>query len=364
MSSIPSEALLASDYQRIGRQALDPALNAFLEGGAGEELTCRANRAALDALHVHNRILAPLADGHTRTRLFGQDQAHPILLAPLALQGLYHREGERASAQAAEATDTCLVLSTLSSIPMEEVAACGGPRWFQLYFQPRREDTLRLVRRAEAAGYQALMVTVDTPVIPMSPRAQRLGFQLPDHVRPVHLENCEPARARPIGAGESLIFQGLMADAPSWRDLDWLVTQTDLPVIIKGVSHPDDAAACLDHGAAGIAVSTHGGRSLDGLPGAVQLLPAIRDRLGPQATILFDSGIRSGRDAFIALAMGANAVMVGRLQAYALAAGGALGVGHMLKLLCEELELTMALAGCARLEDINPACLAHQVRGL
>jgi isopentenyl diphosphate isomerase/L-lactate dehydrogenase-like FMN-dependent dehydrogenase len=251
-----------------------------------------------------------------------------------------------------------MISSTLSSCPLEDVArVAGAQRWFQLYFQPDRGVTRELVARAEAAGYGAIVVTLDASIQVASLRAQRAGFVMPGDCVAANLSGATAPQAIEIGAHESRIFQGLMRAAPTWADLDWLMNETSLPVWVKGVLHPDDARALQAAGAAGLVVSSHGGRSLDGAPASMAVLPAIRAALGDDYPLLLDGGIRSGSDVFKALALGADAVLVGRLQMYALSVAGALGVAHMVKLLCEELEVCMALAGCATIGDIDADAL-------
>ena len=353
MGSLPSDIFSASDYERHARRGLDESIYAFLAGGAGNGVTLRSNRGAFDKISVYNRVLRDVSLGSTSFEMLGRQFRHPVFLAPLAYQRLYCPQGELATAQAAEATDSCMVLSTLASASLEDIAAIGGPKWFQIYFQPLKDDTLQLVKRAEKAGYEAIVATVDSPVIPLGAEAARLGFQLPPEVRAVNLDGFAAVEPENLKPDDSPIFQGAMSSAPVWSDLEWLIRQSSIPVLIKGISHPDDAGRCRELSASGVIVSNHGGRSLDGLPGALSLLPSIRKRLGEEYPILFDSGVRSGSDVFKAIAMGADAVLVGRLQAFALSVGGALGVAHMIKLLREELELTMALAGCATLSEIN-----------
>ena len=355
MTGIPREIAVAADYERKAQETLPGDVWAWLSGGAGGETALYANREALESYRIYNRILADVSEGHTRTDLLGQTFVHPILLAPIGFQRLAHTDGECAVAQGADAMGACMVASTLSSFTLEDIAvSANSSKWFQLYVQPRRSDTESLIARAEAAGYSALVVTLDTPVQAMVPRAQRLGFSMPEAVVASNLLGFKPSERIALDPADSLIFQGVMHEAPGWSDLDWIVKRTRLPVVVKGVSHPDDAARCLEAGAEGVVVSNHGGRAMDGAPAAIQALGPVRDRLGERATVLFDSGVRSGADIFRALALGANAVLVGRLQTCALAVAGALGVAHMLKLLREELELAMALAGCATLADITP----------
>lgn len=355
LSRIPAEILCAQDYEFLAPQFIAAPTYAYIAGGSGRDITLAANLEAFACSSLWPRLLRDVTAGQTTLGLLGREFAHPIFLAPVAFQTLAHSQGELDTARAAGATDTCLVCSTLSSVSLEEVARQAGPeKWLQLYFQSRRQDTLDLVRRAEAAGYQALVVTLDAAIQAPSHRALRAGFQMPPAVRPVNtLSYPTGGYSRPPVGGSS-IFQGLMAQAPVWEDLVWLLEHTALPVLVKGVLHPEDAARFQAQGVAGLVVSNHGGRTLDGVPASLAVLPAIRQAVGPDYPLLLDSGIRSGADIFKALALGSDAVLIGRLQVYALAVAGALGVAHMLKLLREELELCMALTGCAHLADIGP----------
>jgi isopentenyl diphosphate isomerase/L-lactate dehydrogenase-like FMN-dependent dehydrogenase len=253
-----------------------------------------------------------------------------------------------------------MVTSTLSSCPLEEVARLAGPaRWFQLYFQPERDATRELLARAEAAGYGAIVVTLDASIQAPSLRALRAGFQMPADCIGANVRGMQARPAAPLQPGDSRIFQGLMRAAPTWADLEWLMAQTSLPVWVKGVLHADDARALRSAGVAGIVVSNHGGRSLDGAPATLDVLPAIRAAVSADFPLLLDGGIRSGSDVFKALALGADGVLVGRLQLYALSVAGALGVAHMIRLLREELEVCMALAGCATPADIGSGALVR-----
>ena len=357
LDQLPADILSATDYEARAADHIAAPTLAWIAGGSGTERTLQANRQAYANLQIRPRLLNDFRHASTRRTLCGTPLQHPILLAPLGHQDLLHSEGERAVARAAEATGTCLVASTLSSLPLEEVAAAtSAPRWFQLYWQPRRDDTLRLIRRAESAGYQAIVLTLDAPVQPISRRAQLAGFRLPPDLPP-NLADCAPLPQVALEPGQSILLHGMMSEAPRWEDLAWLLSQTRLPVIAKGVSHPDDALRLKAMGVAGQIVSNHGGRSLDGVPATLRSLPALRAALGADYPLLLDGGIRSGTDIFKALASGADAVLVGRLQGYALAVAGALGVAHMLKLLRDELELCMALAGTPALDDITTHCV-------
>lgn len=357
MTQLPPDIVSARDYERQAVSALDPARLAFLTGSAGVGATRLSNLSAFEQIRLYNRVFCNVSQGHTKTRILDRVYAHPVFLAPVAYQKLYHAEGEVAAAQAAEATDTCMVLSTLSSTSLEDVASVSASHWFQIYFQANQENTLDLVRRAEGAGYAALVVTADTPIIAPSRAAIHAGFTMPSDIDAANLRAHRLSPPITAGPEESPIFQGAMTTAPTWQDLEWLIAETSLPVFVKGVSHPADARRAVECGASGVIVSTHAGRALDSMPGSIECLNAVRSELGSDIPILFDSGIRSGADVFKAIALGANAVLVGHLQACALAVAGALGVAHMIKLMREELEFTMALTGCSELTDITQDCL-------
>jgi isopentenyl diphosphate isomerase/L-lactate dehydrogenase-like FMN-dependent dehydrogenase len=356
---IPEGVFCAADYERLAVRHVSAPTYAYIAGGSGHDVTAAANREAYGAWAMCPRVLADVSQGHTRLALPGAPAlAHPLLLAPVAYQSLAHPQGEIASAQAAEATQAGMVVSTLASHTLEDIARHAGPvRWFQLYLQPEREATLALLRRAEAAGYTAVVLTLDATIQVPSLRALRAGFRLPPQVAAVNLPDVPVSQEAQPGAGHSRIFQGVMRQAPTWADVDWLLTQTALPVWIKGVLHPDDAVALKARGVAGLVVSNHGGRGLDGAPASLTMLPRVRQAVGAEMPLLFDGGIRSGADVFKALALGANAVLIGRLQLYALAVAGALGVAHMLQMLRDELEICMAQAGCATLGDIHGDCV-------
>lgn len=353
LSEIPADLVAACDYERYALPRLDGSALAYLQGGAADELTCEANLQAWQGWALMPRMLRDLRGGHTRVQLLGDLLQHPILLAPIAYQHLFHDEGERASALAAGVMGGAAVLSSFASTRLEDVAeGAQGPLWFQLYWQGNGPDTLALAHRAEAAGYRALVLTVDAPVSGVRNREQRMGFQLPDNISAVNLEKAVPLPALPEGS--STVFDGLMAVAPRWEDVAWLCRHSRLPVMVKGVLHAEDARLALESGAAGVIVSNHGGRVLDSQWPALLSLTDIRAEVGSEVPVLVDGGIRRGSDVFKALALGADAVLIGRPYAHALATAGALGVAHLLRLLREELEVTMALCGCRDLASITP----------
>ncbi|WP_239482140.1 alpha-hydroxy acid oxidase [Zestomonas insulae] len=356
LTQIPADLLCAGDYERYALERLDCNALAYLQGGAGDELTCAANLRVWQELAIVPRMLRDLRGGHTRCQLLGDELQHPILLAPVAYQRLFHADGETASALAAGTLGGAAVLSSFASCTLEAVAvAAPGPLWFQLYWQGDSERTLALVRRAEQAGYRALVLTVDAPVAGLRNREQRAGFQLPPGIAAVNIDAPPPLPA--LGADASPVFDGLLAVAPGWAEVQWLAQRTRLPLLLKGILHPDDARRGLQAGAAGLIVSNHGGRVLDSQWPAAKALPGIRAAVGAEVPLLVDGGIRRGTDVLKALALGASAVLIGRPYIHALATAGALGVAHLLRLLREELEMGMALSGCRTLADIQPELL-------
>jgi 4-hydroxymandelate oxidase len=348
------------DYERLAGMRLDASAWAYVAGGAGDEITLGRNRAALDGLLLMPRVLSPRmkAGGHTRIEVLGRTHAHPIMLAPVAYQRLAHPDGETGTAMAAAAQGANMILSAMASTPMEQVVAAGPAcRWFQLYLQETRERTLSLVRRAERAGFEALVVTVDAPVNGIRNREHRASFRLPVGISAVNLERLPPMPQRSVPEDGSAVFDGLMAVAPDWSDIGWLAGATRLPVVLKGILSPDDAERAVAEGVAAIVVSNHGGRTLDTVPAAIEVLPAIVERVGSRVPLLVDGGIRRGTDVLKALALGAVAVLVGRPVMHGLAVGGARGVSHVLRILRDELEVAMALCGCATVADIGPGLI-------
>lgn len=358
LTSIPPHVVAAADYEALARERLDEAAWAYLNGAAADERTAEANREAFARLDLQTRVLRDLRGGHTRCHLMGMDLPHPLLLAPVAHQGLFHPDAEAATALAAGALHTPLIVSTLSTLGVQAIAAqAAGPLWFQLYAQPRWEDSLRLVRRAEEAGCRALVLTVDAPVAGVRNREQRAGFRLPPALAPRDLQDCAPLP--PAQAGTDPVFDHLMAVAPRWEHVEALRRASALPLLIKGLTHPDDARLALEAGVDGVIVSNHGGRTLDGLPASLDLLPAVVQAVQGRVPVLMDGGIRRGSDVFKALSKGADAVLLGRCWVHALAAAGALGVAHVIRLLQEELALTMALCGCRDLAEVRAMASIH-----
>jgi 4-hydroxymandelate oxidase len=356
LSVIPADIVCAEDYERHAQNHMGDAAWAYLQGGAADELTLAANSDAWRTLELWPRALADVRGGHTRCTLFGDTLAHPIILAPVATQRLFHAEGELASVLAAGVMGGAAVVSTQASISLEEVAEnAQGPLWFQLYWQGGRDATLSLIKRAEAAGYRALVFTLDAPISGARNREQRAGFSLPAAVAQVNVSHFDlPV----LQDGMSMIFDGFMSVAPTWDDMNWLANQTRLPVLMKGIMHPDDAIRAVEAGAAGIVVSNHGGRVLDSTPATLSVLSSVVTVVNGAIPVLVDGGIRRGTDIVKARALGATAVLIGRPYIHALATAGALGVAHLIRLLREELEIAMALTGCKTLDDINKSTLS------
>jgi 4-hydroxymandelate oxidase len=359
LSQIPPQIAAVADYEAYARERMSDSAWAWLSGGAADELTLRENREAFDRLKLQNRVLADLKGGGTGLSLFGLQLDYPIVLAPVAYHRLAHPQGELASALGASAIKAAMVVSTQASIALEDIAqAAQTPLWFQLYMQPEREHTLALLRRAEAAGYRAIVLTLDAPVNGVRNREQRAGFQLPPGIDAPNLRDMPTPALTPARAGESALFgKGLLDAAPTWDDLAWLRAATTLPLIVKGITSPLDAVQAIDCGVDGIVVSNHGGRVLDGQPATIDALPAVAQAVAGRVPLLLDGGIRRGTDILKALALGASAVMIGRPYVHGLAAAGAVGVVHVVHMLRTELEIAMALTGCRTLAEITPAVI-------
>lgn len=356
-NTLPTDLVSLLDHEQHAQRLLPAAVWAYFQGGAADETTLRANAHAWQRLELLPRVLRPLAGGHTRVALLGRTLAHPMLVAPMAHQVLAHPHGERATALAAAALGAGLVLSTQASTLLEDVArtylpdADRGPLWFQLYLQADRGFTRELVQRAAAAGFEALVLTVDAPVQGLRERERRAGFVLPAGVSAVNLAGMKPPAPTPLQPGQSTLFDGLLTHAPTWDDVAWLRSISPLPLLLKGITHPLDAVQAVRCGAAGMIVSNHGGRTLDTVPATARLLPEVVQAVQGDVPVLVDGGIRRGTDVLKAMALGASAVLVGRPILHGLTNAGATGVAHIIRLLRDELEMAMALTGCRTLAE-------------
>ncbi|WP_437742029.1 alpha-hydroxy acid oxidase [Sorangium sp. So ce1504] len=352
----PAPSLLTvDDFERAARARLSKMAYDYYRSGADEGRTLRENRRAFRRLEIHYRVLVDVAERDMSTTVLGTRVPFPILVAPTAYQRLAHPDGEIASSRAASELGTIFTLSTLSTTSLEAVAGSSpGPKWFQLYVHKDRGLTRALVERAESSGYRALMLTVDTPVLGRRIADVRNGFALPEGLVMANL--VDATAAAPAEERGSLLASYVASrhDASlTWRDVGWLASLTRLPILLKGIVRPDDAVRALEAGAAGVVVSNHGARQLDGAPATIEALPAIADAVAGRCPVLMDGGIRWGTDVLKAIALGARAVLVGRPVLWGLAALGGEGVARVLAGLRDELSIAMALAGCPTLASID-----------
>jgi isopentenyl diphosphate isomerase/L-lactate dehydrogenase-like FMN-dependent dehydrogenase len=318
------------DYERLAEERLDANAYAYFAGGSGDELTLRENVAAFACRKLRPRVLVDVRGVTTATTVLGTEVSMPVLIAPLALQGMAHRDGEAATARAAAAAGTIMCLSTATTTPPAAVAAAApeGRLWFQVYVFERRSLTEELVAEAVEAGFSALVLTVDTPYLGRRERDIRVDFKIPEHLTP---------------AGD--IFGEGFDTSMSWRDIEWL-GGFGLPVVVKGILTAEDARLACEHGAAAVVVSNHGGRQLDGVPATLDALEEVVDAVDGRIEVLLDGGVRRGTDVLKALGLGASAVLIGRAMVWGLAVGGEEGVADVLQLLRDEIRLGLALLGC------------------
>lgn len=345
------------EYEVIAAEYLSKMAYDYYVSGAWDEVTLRDNRNAYQRYKLRPRMLRDVSQRDHHTILLGQPLSMPILVAPMAFQCLAHSDGEIATAKAATAMETTMVLSTLSTRSLEDIAeVCSHqPPWFQLYIHRDRGITKALVQRAEAAGYQALCLTVDTPILGRRERDRRNQFTLPAGMDLANLASMAHLTI-PQVEGESGLFAYILEQIdPSitWKDLEWLQSLTSLPVVVKGILRGDDAVKAVEHGAKAIIVSNHGGRQLDGAVATIDALSEVVTAVENRVEVLVDGGIRRGTDVLKALSLGAKAVLVGRPILWGLAVGGEAGVRHVLELLQDELDVAMALSGCATVQEID-----------
>jgi lactate 2-monooxygenase len=359
----PSVPVATRELEDRAREVLTPEAFGYVAGGAGAERTMRANLRAFERWQIVPRMLRDVSSREPATSVLGTEMAAPMMLAPVGVQSIVHHEGELAAARAAAALSLPFILSTASSHTIEQVAAAMGParRWYQLYWPSDRELAASFLGRAHAAGYEAVVVTLDTWL---------LGW------RPRDLTNAYLPFLKGEGVANYLsdpVFRAALAAPPeedmraalrhwaaqfanprvTWEDLAWLRENTALPIVLKGIVHADDARRAVDAGMDGVLVSNHGGRQVDNARGALDALAPVRNAVGEQFPVLFDSGIRTGADAFLALALGADAVCVGRPFVWGLATGGQEGVEQVLRYLLAEFDLTLALSGHTSIAQIG-----------
>jgi 4-hydroxymandelate oxidase len=355
----PTTLASLSDFEPAARDRLSHMAYEYISGGAGDEITVRANREAYERIRLRPRVLVDVSKIDTRVTLFGVELPFPILLAPTAYHRLVHPDGELATVRGAEAAHAAMVISSFATTSVERIAAeTRTPLWFQLYVMPDRGFTRELVERAEAAGCRALCVTVDSPTPGARNREERAGFTLPPGMA---RENLRRLGATVAGGShrptEQDIFTATLDPALAWKDIEWLRTFARVPVLLKGIMNPEDAARGIETGASGLIVSNHGGRNLDTLPATVDALPAIVEKAAGRVPVLVDGGVRRGTDVLKAIALGASAVLIGRPYLYGLGVNGAEGVATVVQILRRELGMAMALTGRKSLAEIDRSVL-------
>jgi L-lactate dehydrogenase (cytochrome) len=375
-----TRAIAIDDLRRLARRRLPRAVYDFIEGGSGDELTVTRNRAAFERLLFEPRVLVDVSKREQSTVVLGERVATPVILSPTGMAGLSWPKGEVAAARGAHDAGTIYTLSTHSSCTIEEVAAgAPGPLWFQLYVWQNRDLTRSFVERARAAGYRALLLTVDVPVISRRERDLRNGFTIPPRVTARNVVDTvrRVGWVRRVLMGQRRLTLANLVGAPgaprtdivtlagvanrqvdpsiSWADLAWFRSLWSGPLILKGVMTAADARRAAEHGIDGLVVSNHGGRQLDGTRATIEALPEIVDAVGNRMEVLLDGGVRRGADVVRALALGARAVMVGRPYLYGLATGGQSGVRRALEILANEVDHVLALTGVPRVADLEPS---------
>ncbi|HEX5224971.1 MAG TPA: lactate 2-monooxygenase [Solirubrobacteraceae bacterium] len=363
----PALPLTYEELRAGAEQALTPEAYGYVAGGAGEELTVRANREAFERVQIVPRMLRDVSARDLSSELLGTSLRAPLLLAPIGVQSIVHPEGELATARGAAATGIPFILSTASSNPIETVAeAAGGcPRWYQLYWPRSRELAASFLARAQASGYSAVVVTLDTWMLGWRPRD--LGNAYLPFLKGEGVANylSDPvfrsalAKSPEEDPGAAIAHWAYEFSNPSvtWADLEWLREQTELPIVLKGILHAEDAQLAVRCGVDGVIVSNHGGRQVDGAIGALDALPAVREAMGEERAVLFDSGVRTGADIVKAIALGADAVCLGRPYVWGLGLGGQQGVETVIRCLLAELDLTLALSGYTAPAQLDPQAL-------
>jgi lactate 2-monooxygenase len=360
----PEWPIAASDWERAAEKKLDPGAFGYIAGGAGSEATMRANLGSFERWRIKPRMLTGNAVRDISVDVLGLHSPAPFLLAPVGVLSIAHPDAEVAVGKASASSGVPLILSSAATNSLDEVAETNAPRWFQLYWVNDREICASFVRRAEAAGYGAIVVTLDTLTLGWRPRDLRLAY-LPFikgegcgqyFSDPVFLSRLEKTPREDMLTAAATMLATFPNLGLTWDDLDWLRGQTSLPLLVKGVLSADDAKRAFQHGIDGVIVSNHGGRQVDGSVAALDALVEVRDAL-PEAVVLMDGGIRCAADVLKAMALGADAVLLGRPYAYALAVGGQRGVEELVQNLMAEIDLTLALAGGTSVRELDRSWL-------
>ncbi|GED68543.1 oxidoreductase [Brevibacillus reuszeri] len=354
------------DWERQAREILPDGPFDYIAGGSGAEETLASNRTAFSKWAIVPRMMRDVTNRTMGITLFNQSLRTPIMLAPVGMQAIAHPEGELATARAAKEAGVPLVVSTVSAHPMERIAEVMGdaPRWFQLYWSNDREVSASMVKRAEAAGYSAIVLTVDTIMLGWKRRDFRNGYSPLREGKGMANYITDPvlcSRLTEVTAENVVeeILKNIYHPALNWNDIAFLREQTSLPILVKGILHPDDARLAVEYGVDGIIVSNHGGRQMDGAISTLEALPAIAKVVAGKIPVLLDSGVRTGADVVKAIALGANAVMIGRPFLFGLAVAGEKGVASVLDTLIHELDVAMALSGSNSVADLNESILVR-----
>jgi 4-hydroxymandelate oxidase len=359
----PTPPVNLREFEAAAAVLLPSMVYDYYAGGANDEALLTATSDAWESIRIRHRVLRDVSHRSLACASLGQTLEWPVIIAPMSFQQLAHADGELATARAARRSGTGMVLSTLSNTPVEDVAAIAPhPLWFQLYIEKDRGATAALVQRAERAGCRALVLTVDTPVLGRRERDVRSAFHLPADMPTPHIGVSTGARLGEHHRTESALATYVTTHwdpSISWRDLEWLQSITTLPVLVKGVVRGDDAQLALQHGAAGVIVSNHGGRQLDASITTARALPEVAAALDGRCALLVDGGIRRGTDVLKAIALGADAVLLGRPVLWGLTTGGEEGVARVLQLLRDECDLAMALMGCRSIAEVTADLIAR-----
>jgi isopentenyl diphosphate isomerase/L-lactate dehydrogenase-like FMN-dependent dehydrogenase len=346
-----SQPINVADYERLAAERLEPGVLGYFAGGAGDERTLRDNVEAFGRWQLRPRVLVDVGEASARASVLGTELSMPLIVAPVAFQRLASPEGEPGMARAAAAADTAICLSSLASATPREVAEAApeGVRWLQLYCFRDRGVTRALIDEAMECGFSAIALTVDAPRAGRRERDFRTGFEVPAEVS-------VPAIEAAVGSSRAMTTEEVFAlvdPTLTWEDLSTLARECSLPILVKGIHTADDARLAVEHGAAGVVVSNHGGRQLDTVPASLDMLPEVAEALEGGAEVLVDGGIRRGTDVVMALALGARAVLAGRAPLWGLAVGGSDGARHVLEILHDEIELALCLCGCPTPADVT-----------
>jgi lactate 2-monooxygenase len=359
--------LFAAEWEERAQEILPAGPFGFLQSGAGDELTLGQNREAFSEYDILPRVLRDVSNVDTSIKLFGQEQSMPVMLAPVGFQGIFHSQMEIGSVKAAAAAGIPFVASTVTSASLEEIAMAApeAVKWFQLYWSKNRDLTASMAKRAEEAGYKAIVVTVDTGLLGWRKRDYRNGYSplkllkgAANYINdPVFQELVPELTEEHV---REAILENIHHPNLTWDDLLFLREQTSLPIVMKGILHPTDAKQAIELGMDAIVVSNHGGRQLDSAIASLRALPAIAKTVNGAVPVLMDGGVRSGADVFKAIALGADSVLIGRPYVYGLAAGGQAGVSRVIEDLRTELRLTYALSGVSCTKNIDAAYLVKR----